>query len=265
MILDITYKNKLLKVETYCFRQENIPSEFDGFRIVQLSDLHNYCFGKNQSNLLRKITELKPDLIVFTGDLVERRYKSNNNGIVLLEALAKSFPVYFVSGNHEEALEKNELTKLKNSLKDSGIVILDNEWEKIDKERESILIIGLRDAVETRWDEYSVILRECIVDANVGIDPFTVVLAHRPEFIEEYAKSGVDLVLSGHTHGGQIKIPFIGGIYAPNQGFFPKYLEGEYKVKDTHMIISRGLGASVFPIRVWNPPEITVIDLVKEN
>ncbi|MCK5848020.1 MAG: metallophosphoesterase [Caldisericia bacterium] len=261
IVLDVAYKNKVLSVETYYFSNRNVPSTFDGFKILQLSDLHNYRFGKNQCNLIEKINGIKPDLIVFTGDLIERRYQTNKNGIVLLEILAKSYPVYFVSGNHEEALGKFELIELKNSLKEASVIILDNEWDKVDIGNESILIVGLRDAVKTRWDEYQSILSKSIDDANVGINSFTVVLAHRPEFIREYANAGVDLVLSGHTHGGQIKLPFIGGIYAPNQGFFPKYIEGEYDYNGTHMIISRGLGASVLPLRVWNPPEITVIVL----
>ena len=260
MMLDISYKNKLLKIETYHIKLDKIPIAFDGYRILQLSDLHNYRFGQNQIKLLKEIIELKPDIIVFTGDLVERRYMSNNNGIMLLEKLAKNYPVYFVSGNHEEALEEAELIKLKSSLINAGVVVLDNEWRIIEKGHEAILIVGLRDAVQTRWDEYGAIIEDCILDA--GVDVFTVVLAHRPEFVKEYAETGIDLVLSGHTHGMQmgVEIPKWGIKFSPAKLRYKRWA-GLYSSNNNYLYINRGFGFLGFPGRVGTYPEITLLNL----
>jgi predicted MPP superfamily phosphohydrolase len=176
-----------------------------------------------------------------------------------MKELTKRYPSYYVTGNHEESIAYDEYQSLMKDLQDVNVKILMNEGSILARNSSHLLFIGLRDALATPAGDCTKIIESVLTQYDE--DVFTILLAHRPEFFTQYVNAGVDVVLSGHTHGGQIRFPCIGGIYAPNQGFFPRYIEGEYRKKQTTMFVNRGLGATVLPFRLFNPPDISVIHL----
>lgn len=245
----------------YFIGSERIPSDFDGYRIVQISDLHNKEFGKNQKRLIKKIKDANPDLIVITGDIVDRRKWGTKYMEEFLSEAKEIAPMYYVSGNHEVWSFKYD--KVKEILDKYNVNVLDDEVETIKRGKSEIGIAGI---IDTGFEDREEYVSEILGNLKNKMKPneYSILLSHRPEHIDDYADAGYDLVFSGHAHGGQIRIPFIGGIYAPHQGFMPKYTKGVINKKKTKMVVSRGLGNSVIPIRILNRPEIT-ITVLKNN
>ena len=219
------------------------------FRVVQISDLHDRSFGTSQSKLLNAIREAKPDLIVITGDLFNRHNAgAHQNAFCLAEHVTAIAPTYFIEGNHEWSLGKTGKRYVK-SVAAKGIRVLRNAYTDLPECR----LIGLRQQAEAK-------MLAAMTDPN----RFNLVLAHRPELFAEYAKTGADAVLSGHAHGGQIRI-FGKGIYAPGQGMLPHYTAGLYRIGDTVLFVSRGLGNTIPVPRVFNAPELCVLDFEPEK
>ena len=247
-------QNKYLTVDRYTYVSDKVPPAADGFKIVQISDLHNAEFGKNNSRLIEKIKEQHPDIIVITGDIVDSNYTDISVAESFCEQAVQIAPCYYITGNHEMWLDDDVSAKLYESIKASGTVKLKNETIPLDN---SIYLTGLDDG-----SLYNGTLAQ--LSENIPDDALHIVLAHEPQYLEEeYVHSSPDLIITGHAHGGQIRLPFIGGLIAPDQGFFPKYTSGEYKSGDTTMYVSRGLGNSVIPLRVFNFPEINVLTIRK--
>ncbi len=234
-----------------------VPKAFDGYKILQVSDLQNKTFGKAQKPLLQKIRNAAPDIIVITGDLLDRNRTDVNVAIEFIRDIVQIAPVYFVSGNHEH--RSGEWEDLSEKLVQEGVIILDNGKSVIERNGETITLLGLADKSVNQY--YDKILHSLMAGQEDG---FHILLSHRPELFETYAEEGIDLVFTGHAHGGQIRIPLIGGIFAPHQGFFPKYTEGMHEKEGTTMIVSRGLGNSTFPFRIFNRPELIEIRLRSE-
>lgn len=245
----------------YFISSEKIPSDFDGYRIVQISDLHNKEFGKNQKRLIKKIKAANPDLIVITGDIVDRRKWGTKYMEKFLAESKGIAPMYYVSGNHEVWSFKYD--KVKKILEKYGVNILDDDVKTIKHKNSEIKIAGIIDTGFEDREEYVAEILKTLKN-KIKSNEYSILLSHRPEHIDDYADAGYDLVFSGHAHGGQIRIPFIGGIYAPHQGIMPKYTKGVINKRKTKMVVSRGLGNSVIPIRVLNRPEITVT-VLKSN
>lgn len=243
---------------------DRLPNNFSGLKIVHLSDLHDANFGKGQSRLIKKIKNEKPDFIFFTGDLIDSNRYDLNKSIQAINELVEMAPVYYVTGNHEIAT--NEVDKIIKSLKSRGVTVLQNESEVIQRGRQKIVIGGIEDPLMRISEQKT---EKKIVKSNIERtfknvnhqSIFKLLLSHRPEYFNIYAQQDVDAVFSGHAHGGQIRIPFVGGLLSPGQGWFPTYTSGVYTSHSTNMIVSRGLGNSVIPIRVFNLPEIVVITL----
>lgn len=252
-VLFFYYQNKHLVVDNFIVQSNKISGDLDGFKIVQISDFHNENFGRNNDNLLNLIKNQNPDIIVITGDLVDSNHTNINRALEFTQTLQEICPTYYVTGNHEYWLSEKDLDILFTGLKSNGIRILENQCVNIDKGDSSFLLVGLDD--RNLADNT---LANILQDHK---DEYTVVLAHEPQYISNYSGEKVDLVMAGHAHGGQFRLPFIGGVIAPNQGFNPKYTSGEYKVNDTVMIVSRGLGNSIIPIRLFNYPEIVSVQL----
>ena len=254
-------------VETYKYniKSEKIPESFDGFRIVQVSDLHNAEFDKYNSTVLSPIFHAEPDIIVITGDLIDSRNTKVDVAISIAQKAVNIAPVYYINGNHE-ARVPDEYEKLKQGLIDAGVTILENDSVDITIGDEAITLIGLNDSSftmeeyvdDTMMQNVSHQLMSVVLDNN----NYKVLLAHKPDYFDVYAGK-VDLVLSGHAHGGQFRIPFVGGLVAPGQGFFPEYYEGSHIKENTEMIVSRGIGNSIIPFRINNKPEIVVAELTK--
>lgn len=255
-------QNNLISVSEINITSSKIPSSFKGFKILQLSDLHNKKFGKNQDVLIKKVKNLNPDIIVITGDLIDSKSYDAEISLQVIRELVTEYPVYFVTGNHEQWSGK--YNSLEKELKKYNVTVLRNEHASIQKGEQEIYLLGIDDPDFTNEnrDEGSIIKAEIEkAKDKTQSDGYKVLLSHRPEFLEEYADEQVDLVLSGHAHGGQVRLPFIGGLVAPSQGILPKYTAGLYEKQNTSMIVSRGLGNSIIPQRVFNRPEIVVVQL----
>ena len=255
--------NNSLTVSRYEISNPKIPSGFGGFRILQLSDVHNKDFG---GRLSEKVKSLSPDIIVITGDLIDSRRTDISVAEKLIGELTPIAPVYYITGNHESRIE--EYSVLREALEKNGIEILGGKTVDIEKNGEKITLTGINDATffgSGKLNEKVVIfareLKELAENKGSG---FGILLSHRPELVDIYADCGFDLALTGHAHGVQIRLPLIGGIFAPNQGFFPEYDAGKYEKNGTSMIVSRGLGNSLFPFRTGNRPDIVLCELIGE-
>lgn len=256
LIIFFWYENKHLAVDEYQYQSSKVNDSIDGYKIVQISDLHNARFGRDNKRLIKKIKECNPNIIVLTGDIVDSNHTNIKVAVRFAEEITSICDVYYVTGNHEYWLSESERNELLNGLNKAGVKILDNQIENIEYNGEAFNLIGLDD-----MNLYDNTLKELVAKCNDKV--LNIVLAHEPQYIDDYATSNVDIVLSGHAHGGQFILPFIGGVVAPDQGVFPKYTEGKHVVGNTTMYISRGLGNSVIPVRLFNNPELVCITLKK--
>ncbi len=244
---------------------DRLPASFNGFKIAQISDLHNAEFGQDHSEIIRILKEEKPQIIVITGDLIDSNHLDMDTAISFVQQAVTIAPCYYVTGNHE-AWIKEDYQKLEDRLLDSNVIILHDEVVIFERDSESIQLIGLDDPEFSDQDSYiqQIVLSTKLSNLNLD-NRFRLLLSHRPEAFDAYVDNNIDLVLSGHTHGGQFRLPFIGGVVAPNQGFFPKVDAGEYHQFNTTMIVSRGLGNSIIPIRINNRPEVVIVELVSQR
>ena len=257
------WQNSAIGITEYTVCNNKVPSEFDGFRIVQVSDLHNKTFGKNNKKLLELIKKCSPDIICITGDIIDSRNTDISVAVDFVTEALKIAPCYFVTGNHEHRI--SQYTVLKQKMQDAGVEILDNKIVSIYKGTQYINIAGLDDP-SFEADEYSsFVCDKNIKNLKAESEGFTVLLSHRPELFETYVLNKIDIVLSGHAHGGQFRLPYFGGVFAPGQGFMPEYDAGIFEKEETMMIVSRGIGNSIFPIRINNRPEIILIELKKDK
>ena len=254
--------NIALEVNEYEIVSDRIPEAFAGFRIAQVSDLHNKDFGEGYGQLLTLLSQINPDIIVVTGDLIDSRQTDLDIALEFAWQAGKIARVYYVSGNHEARVPEYE--DLKTGLVKAGVVILENQKVQITREGESITLMGIDDPSfqeDYLFGDSESVARQAIEDLKNESDGYTVLLSHRPELFNLYVDTGMDLVFSGHAHGGQFRLPFIGGLVAPNQGFFPEYDAGQFNEENTTMIVSRGVGNSIIPIRFNNRPEIVLVTL----
>ncbi len=257
------YEDNTLQVSNYIVTSDRVPEEFNNYKIVQISDFHNTKSKKLHNSLVKEISSIKPNIIVITGDFIDGNRTDINTSINLIKDIKDIAPIYYVTGNHEASTES--YSKLQEELINNNVNILDNKIVLLENNNAQINLIGLDDPVFS-WDTYrddKTIIKDNLKMVTYDKNNFTILLSHRPEQIDNYAEENFDLVLSGHAHGGQIRIPFLGGLVAPNQGFLPKYTSGLYEQDDTKMIVSRGIGNSVFPFRINNRPELVVIALQK--
>ncbi|MBR4411534.1 MAG: metallophosphoesterase [Firmicutes bacterium] len=248
-----------------------IPAEFDGYTIVQVSDLHNKEFGRGQRRIVSKIVEQNPDIIVITGDMIDSRNTDVETALDFAQKAVGVAPCYYVPGNHENRIPE-AYEQLKAGLKECGVTILENEAADLEQNGTAITLMGVLDPIFNvgKTDEAGNILEDerTVMEVQLenldSLNRFTILLSHRPEMLDVYAEAGLDLVFTGHAHGGQWRLPGLGGIIAPGQGFFPEYTEGSHTEGDTTMYVSRGLGNSLMPIRIFNRPELVVVELCHE-
>lgn len=263
--IGIVRGNRTVELNEITVFSKRLPSSFSGFKIAHISDLHNTEYGEDNIKLIEMLEEARPDIIAITGDLVDSRHTDFDISLDFAGKAMNIAPVYYVTGNHESRL--SQFYKFEKDLEEAGVNVLRDESYKLMKNGEEILIIGLDDPqftplIEREGKILSLIntrLKKLKSDSNA----FTVLLSHRPELFEAYASNEIDLVLSGHTHGGQFRIPFIGAFLVPDQGLFPKYDAGLFTADNTTMLVSRGLGNSIIPLRVNCRPEIILITLEK--
>ena len=246
VILWTIWGNTALQVNEWHIRSDRLPGSFDGFRIAQVSDLHN---TKNDK-LLPLLENAEPDLIVLSGDLIDSRDTDIGAALDFVREAVKIAPCCYVSGNHESRVSERE--ELWAGLRELGVVMLDNASVELERGGETICLMGLADP--DFGGNYGAMLEEL----TAGEQGYTVLLSHRPELFDVYAELNIDLVFSGHAHGGQFRLPILGGLVAPHQGLFPEYDAGLFEMDGTAMLVSRGVGNSIIPIRFNNRPEIVV-------
>lgn len=246
--LFVWYSNNLITVTKYKVQSGKAPEK--DVKIVHLSDLHGKAFGKGNRRLLKKVAAQKPDFIAITGDIIHK-YRDRDIAVALaaVKELVKIAPVCYVSGNHE--MRSTRYRVLKEQIKEAGATVLDGESVQVC----GVCVAGVNCAKIKGGGYFSL----------CGDEVFKLLLAHLPHYIDRYAMAGYDLVLTGHAHGGQWRIPFTKiGVYSPGQGLFPKYACGLHWCGNMRQVISRGLGNSQCPLRLFNRPEIVVVDIVKE-
>lgn len=263
------YIRQKIDITKYEIKSKKIPQNFDNVKILQISDLHNALFGKGQEEIISITKAAVPDYIFITGDLIDRYKKNIDRAMKFVSAIAEVAPIFYVAGNHEwEAGEAGKQLWIK--LENLGIVVLHDSIVNIERENSQVQIMGIDDPYALSGNRSLYIydrvsskefLKRFIKLNRAKEKGYTILLSHRPEFFYFYEKAGIDIVFSGHAHGGQIRLPGIGGVLAPHQGFFPKYAEGVIRKGNTFMVVSRGLGNSCFPFRINNRPEMVSVVL----
>ena len=269
----ISYIISFFKIDIakYEVVSNKIPKEFDGFKILQLSDLHNRKFNEGNKKLIKKIEDQAPDIIVITGDMVSSNSKGFNAFFDVIKGIDDKYPVYYIFGNHEQRLPLEKQASIVRKLKEYGVKILDNDVEFISKGENYIQIYGLQQNL-IYYNNYFKSKKRYHYEKKdienifsmIDDKKFNILLAHNPLYFETYEAWGADLIFSGHVHGGIVKIPFVGGLLSPERKFFPKYSGGEYSINDSKMVVSRGLGYSTVNLRVFNNPEMCVVELKSE-
>ena len=262
LIIWMAWGNTALQLNVYTISSDRLPEVFDGYRIAHVSDLHNAELGKDNKKLLDMLREAKPDIISITGDLIDSRHTDIDIALQFTKAAMEIAPCYYVTGNHEARV--SEYDELKAGLIEQGVVVLEDATTEISLDGDTIILVGVNDPsyqTDYLFGDSQTVMNGKLQEISAAENEFTILLSHRPELFEIYADNNMDLILSGHAHGGQFRLPFVGGLVAPNQGLFPKYDAGLYTEENTNMIVSRGIGNSILPFRFNNRPEVILIDL----
>ena len=255
------YNNYHIVTTEYEYPSFSVPKEMDGYTIVQISDLHNQLFGIGDSSIFKKIEDCEPDIIVVTGDVVDLSHTNFGLAEMFFKGAVDIAPVYYISGNHEKWLSEKKTARYEEfiqNIKGYGVNCIDDETIEIG----DVKLVGV-----SEWslgNRINISPDASLGDATPG-DSLAIMLAHEPQYVSSYEEAGADLVLVGHNHGGQIVIPGKGGLVSADFEFFPELCEGEHRFGDTTMIISRGLGNSLFPVRINNYPEIVKVVLRREE
>ena len=251
--------NTKLKIQHYSLESEKLTAPV---RIVLITDLHSCSYGKGQRELIDAIHAQKPDIILLGGDICDDKLPHRNTELVL-RAIADKYPCYYVTGNHE--YWSREIEKILKIFQSYNIPVLEGSFDTIDVRGQKLNICGISDPDILKYTDKNYSITEQLKDAAVASENgnYSILLAHRPELIDSYLNYDFDLILAGHAHGGQWRLPgIINGLFAPNQGFFPRYAGGKYRFEDSYMIVSRGLARESTRIpRIFNRPELVVIDL----
>lgn len=271
IVLIISYfENRKLTVTEYQIKDKRVPNAFDGFHIVHLSDLHNAEFGAQNEQLINVINELKPDIIIITGDMIIGKPEQDvSKAVDVMNTLCKVAPVYFSMGNHELRVSLYEDTYgdmwkqfLKGISKD--VHLLFDDKTIISRNGDEISLYGLNLTPELYKRIIQTPMPNDYLDSLFGTcnpDGYHIFMAHNPDYFKDYVKWGANLTFAGHVHGGLICIPLLGGVLSPMIHFFPKYDKGLFKEMGQYMILSGGLGNHTFKFRVNNLPEVVSVTL----
>ena len=230
----------------------------DGYRIVQIADLHS---AELEQDLEQALEQLQPHLIVMTGDLVNREDRDFAQALSTAALAVRFAPTYFVRGNHE--VDNPDYDRLRQGLEEAGVTILEDQGVVLDYRGASLNLVGVKDVTAHPGSRAQAIQAMAQTVKDLFVDgAYHVLLSHRPSLMEEYAQSGAELVFSGHAHGGQVRLPLVGPLFAPDEGVLPRYTAGAYQAGDAWVAVSRGLGnGTPFP-RLWNPPELVVVTCI---
>lgn len=277
-ILFIFWQNNCLEVSKYLLEYDDLPDSFNGYRIIQISDMHGKTFGSQNSRLSKRIKSMKPDILIATGDMMSSTVNDGKAFLNFLDEYDQFSPVYMCLGNHEQIarwlIDKNRKVDYDDfikGVKNRGVKVLDNDKIKIVREGSTITLEGLTPELyhysskEVNSEDKSLLLKKSYIDEVIGKPNagFNILMAHNPAYFHEYVSWGADLILSGHVHGGVIQVPFKGGLLSPERVFFPEFDAGLFEEGPSKMVVNRGLGYSVINFRLFNRPEISFIELIK--
>lgn len=249
--------NQALKTQKYTVVESNVT---DSIKIALIADLHSCKFGENEKDLIEAIEIQSPDLVMLGGDIVDDEI-ADTYAIDLVKAIGTEYPCYYVTGNHEIWSQNAE--EIKEKMRKYGVTVLDGQCTTIVIRGQEVNVAGVDDP-SIGNAKYQSQVEECARETDFS--KFTIFLTHRPERVDMYMKYGFTFILAGHAHGGQWRIPpFCNGVYAPSQGWWPRYVGGDYKIGDTDMIVSRGLAreTNMLP-RFFNQPELVIINVVPD-
>ncbi len=264
--LYLGFENTALQTTRLRVQSSRLPVGFDGFRIAHLSDTHSSSFGKNNRRLLRKVQRLHPDCIAYTGDLLDSYHPAVDRSLHLMEELSSLAPVFYIPGNHEARMPR-AYVRARSRMIACGVTVLENETALLEREGDKIAISGTLDprfsGAGFSHRKSAAAMRRSLSALSRVPRCYSILLSHRPELLPLYAQAGFDLVLSGHAHGGQVRLYGTDGLFAPNQGLLPHYTSGLYREGGTAMVVSRGLCVRPGLPRVHNRPEIIEITLCR--
>ncbi|MBN2222012.1 MAG: metallophosphoesterase, partial [Vallitaleaceae bacterium] len=264
LIAEFFVSNYTYRIYSYTISHKDIPTAFDGYKIIQLSDLHSHDYGDSNESVYQSVLKATPDLIVMTGDMVSSSDRDFSTFYSLVKKLVTIAPVYYVFGNHEQALDDEYQDEILSTIADLGVRYLDNETVQIEKEGSTISLHGmwfnLRFYNDSRSSyEYTFELDNMMKLLKFPEDQtFDLLLTHNPIYFSTYKNWGADLTLTGHIHGGLINIPFMGGLLSPERTTFPEYDAGLFQEEDHYLIVNRGLGNGRVGFRYFNRPEISL-------
>ncbi len=254
------YQNQYIQVNEITIKSDYLPDDFQGYKIAHISDLHNAEFGENNEKLLSLIKEQKPDIIVVTGDIVDSRRTNVQIARDFANNATQIAPIYYVTGNHEARVDmEDEIDFIELN---ENVIVLHNQNVLLEKGDSVVQLIGVDDPDYRAVEDSTEYMNEQLEKYSDN-EYFKILLSHRPELFETYVQNNMSVVFSGHAHGGQVRFPFIGGLIAPHQGLFPQYDSGLFSLNNTNMVVSRGVGDSILPLRINNPPEIIIVTLNK--
>lgn len=267
----VWWGNMSIKTEEFAFSSARVPAGFDGWRIVQLSDLHGRSFGADNARLYAAVEAAAPDMIFLTGDLVDRATEAPTDYAAGVgAALSAIAPTCYVTGNHEWALGSAAAERVKTALRESGVTVLTNEFITLERGGDTLLLAGIDDP--NAYSDQKTPAQLAHEVYAVGDDPFWLLLAHRNNcFNGGYCRLGADLTFSGHAHGGIWRLPFTDGLIDTSLRLFPSFTSGLYRCTDegcegAELFASRGLGNSPrFALRLFNRPQVAVITLEREG
>ena len=269
LVVWIVWDNTRIVVTEIEVESDRLPEGFDNYRIVHVSDLHNDEFGEGNEKLLSMIEATEPDMIAITGDLLDSRRTNVEKALNFAKGAVKIAPCYYVTGNHESR-EGKTYEQLEEGMTGAGVIVLRNDKMLVEKNESAITVLGIDDPRFVLNTDRQAKMKDVIGNVLSGLmkdvpkEQFTLLLSHRPEIFELYCEQKIDLILTGHVHGGQIRIPGVGGVIGPGQGLLPDYDAGLYSTGDTNMVLSRGLGQSIVPFRINNPPELVLVTVKKK-
>lgn len=256
----IAWGNTALEMNRITVTSAALPEDFSGYRIAHVSDLHNAQMGKENEKLIELLKAAEPDMIAITGDIIDSKNTDIDISIQFVTEAVKIAPCFYVTGNHEAWVAQSVYAELEQQMQEAGVTVLHDSEILLERNGAFVSLIGMDDP-----DYAAQKLGSLNVDQQIkkltATENYIILLSHRPELFQHYCEAEIDLVLSGHAHGGQFRLPFVGGLVAPDQGFFPEYDAGQYSDGDTNMIVSRGIGNSIIPIRFNNRPEVVLIEL----
>lgn len=261
--------NYAFRVKNLEISSDRLPEAFHGYRILHISDLHNTNYGPKNISLIQAVEKIDPEVIFYTGDMIDNKTIDQCSFIHLARGLSKKYPSYYIYGNHEEELSKEEKAKLNVELENAGITFLQNEKVLLNKHNEEISLYGLnlpnKFLRRTYDDQGALQLSKEDIIKRIG-EPdkgFSILLSHNPLYFEAYADYGADITFSGHVHGGMIRVPLAGGLLSPDRSLWPKFDKGHYTIKDKNLVVSPGIGGA--KLRILNPPTLYHVKLVKKE